>query len=82
MRGSISGLFQKARQGRCLWVQPVGHTTFVILLRRGEMLVNRESRWVVSGDHGGATRGADRIEDIELLKVGALTCESIQVRCF
>jgi hypothetical protein len=46
------------------------------------MLVNRESRWVVSGDYGCATRGADGIEDIELLKVGALAGKSIQVRRF
>jgi len=78
VRGAITRLFQKTRQRGCLRIQPVGHAAFMILCRRGEMLMNGIPRRIIPGHHRRATRRAHRIEHIELLEVEALAREPVK----
>ena len=51
----------------------------MILRWRGEVLMHAIPCWIVAGHHVVATGRAYRIEHIELLKIGALASELVEI---
>ena len=72
MTGPIAGLLQHSRDHRSLRIEPIGHPALAIQLVVGEMLIDAVPSGEMSRHGRRAARRADRIANVELLKIDAL----------
>jgi hypothetical protein len=81
MPGDVTRLFEKLRKQRQLRIQPVWHPRLLVVLHRGEMLVNAMPRRELPCHNRRSTGRTNRIVDGELLKVDSLLRHPVKVGC-
>ena len=80
MCGAVASLLEKARDGGGAGIEPIGHVAGLVLHGAGKVLINAEARRKHPSQRSDAAGRADGIEDVELVKIGALACEPVEVR--
>ena len=81
VRRGVTGFLEHARQQRCFRIEPVRHAACHILCMAGEVLMHAMPRRILAGNDRGAAGRAHGIAHGELMEVGALACEAVEIRC-
>ena len=77
--GRVSGLLELAGEGGGLWIEPLGHAAFFVILPVVEVGGDSVSVGILSGCQGDAGGGTDGGVDVEVGELDALRCELIDM---
>lgn len=78
--GGVAGLLEQPRQQRDLRIKPIGHPPRDVLLMTREVFMHAVPRREMPGDDRRPTRRADGVANGELMEVGPLASQTVEVR--